>query len=218
MQFVPPPAPINLRRGGGERHADDDGTGSIGVTTPSAASMISPESRHRSSRKRGARICIPGRRRPWLPLRKDRTAREYEGVFNKHGPPRWGTARWPTSRGPTSKSCRANCSASRLRPTCVWPCCRRCLKNRRRGGGVRNTQIRVGTRRLRCQCLLSSDLGPLNCRPRDPPAHKFLPSIGATGAARGEVNYIPVDFSKYESRTPKNGDRWLRCPEGLRRR
>lgn len=40
------------------------GRGSIGVTTPSAASMTSPASRHRSSRKRGARICTPGRRRP----------------------------------------------------------------------------------------------------------------------------------------------------------
>ena len=39
-------------------------TGSIGTTTPSTASTTSPASRHRSSRKRGARICTPGRRRP----------------------------------------------------------------------------------------------------------------------------------------------------------
>src|SRR5215472_742673 len=68
-----------------------------------------------------------------------------KGYSRNTCPPRSGTARWPTSRGPTSKSCRANCTASRRRPTCVWPCCRRCWKNRRHGGGVRNTQIRVGT-------------------------------------------------------------------------
>src|SRR6202035_4240026 len=43
---------------------EDHCTGSIGTTTPSAASTTSPASRHRSSRKRGARICTPGRRRP----------------------------------------------------------------------------------------------------------------------------------------------------------
>ena len=49
-----------LGRGLGGAHC----TGSIGTTTPSAASTTSPASRHRSSRKRGARICTPGRRRP----------------------------------------------------------------------------------------------------------------------------------------------------------
>ncbi len=52
-------------RGPAQRYAAaGDDSGSIGVTTPSAASMTSPASRHRSSRKRGARICTPGRKRP----------------------------------------------------------------------------------------------------------------------------------------------------------
>src|SRR5215472_12069839 len=66
------------------------------------------------------------------------------GLIRNTYPRRWGTARWQILRGPISKSCRANCFASRLRQTCAWPSCRRCLKSRRRGGGVHNTQTLVG--------------------------------------------------------------------------